>query len=59
MKKICIYPKDVSRVLGIGERKAQRLLNKIKIFMNKERHQYITKREFAQYTGIPEDEINL
>ena len=59
MKKICVYPKDASRILDIGNRKAQRLINKIRVFLNKEKHQYITKKEFSQYTGIPEEDIDL
>lgn len=57
MKSICICPKDISKNLGYGERKAQRMLNKIKQHLKKEKHQFVTKKEFAEYAGIPEDEL--
>jgi len=56
MKRICIYAKDVSIITGRGQRYAQRLLKDIRFALNKHDHQYITFKEFADYTGI---EFNL
>lgn len=59
MKRVCIYPKDVARITGMGIRKAQRLLRIIRFTYSKQKHQYITIKEFCNYTGIAEDTIEL
>jgi tRNA1(Val) A37 N6-methylase TrmN6 len=52
LKRICIYPKDIQRITGKSEKSAQRLLTKMKKELGKEKHQFITAKEFAQYSGI-------
>jgi ribosomal silencing factor RsfS len=52
MKRVCIYPKDVSILTGKSLRHAQKLLQTIKDAMKKRRDQYVTIDEFAEYTGI-------
>ena len=57
LKRICIYPKDVQRITGRSERYGRKLLEKIRTHLNKEQHQFITLKEFSEYTGINEAEI--
>ena len=52
LDRICIYPKDVQRITGKSEKSGQRLLRKIKNELGKQEHQFITKDEFATYSGI-------
>lgn len=59
LKRICIYPKDVQRITGRSERYGRKLLQKIKNHFEKESHQFITIKEFCEYTGINEEEIEL
>ena len=59
MKRICIFPKDAAVLIGINERDAQKLFRLIRLAYNKKKHQYITLKEFAEYTGISEDLIDL
>lgn len=59
MKRICIYPKDIARITGMGLRKAQKLLQNIRFIYNKQKHQYITKKELADHLGIDEKDIEL
>ncbi|MNK36671.1 hypothetical protein D3C87_552260 [compost metagenome] len=59
MERICVYPKDVCKATGHGERQAQRLLKKIRIALNKEKDQFITKKEFCDFTGIDPDLMDL
>jgi hypothetical protein len=59
MERVCVFPKDVVRLIGLSEREAQKLIRDIRLALNKCKHQYVTKREFAQYTGISEDLIKL
>jgi len=59
MKRICIYPSDLSKILGINIRSAQRLLRHIKVVLKKEKHQFVTKQELAKYLDIDLDSFEL
>ncbi|WP_298152363.1 hypothetical protein [Flavobacterium sp.] len=55
--RVCMYPKDVQRIMGKEYTQARRYLIKIKKHLKKEDHQYISVEEFADYTGLPIEEI--
>ncbi len=57
-KRACIYPKDIQRITGRSERYGRKLLNDIKIFLDKEPHQFVTVVEFSEYSGIQLDIVN-
>ncbi|WP_159951732.1 hypothetical protein [Polaribacter septentrionalilitoris] len=57
-KRACIYPKDIQRITGRSERYCRMLINKIKEYLDKEPHQFITVQDFANYSGIEEETIN-
>ncbi|WP_339610582.1 hypothetical protein [uncultured Planktosalinus sp.] len=56
-KRICIYPKDIQRITGKSERHARNLLSKIREYLNKEPHQFVTTEEFASFTGIKKEVV--
>jgi len=56
--RACIYPKDIQCITGRSERYGRKLLNDIKAHFGKEQHQFITIKEFSEYSGIEEDIIN-
>ena len=56
-KRACIYPKDIQRITGRSERYCRMLINKIKEYLDKEPHQFITVQDFANYSGIEEETI--
>lgn len=56
-KRICIYPNDVQLLTGKSYRFSRELLSNLRQALGKEKHQFITFREFANYTGIKLDEI--
>lgn len=56
-KRICIYPKDIQRITGKSNRHARNLLSKIREYLNKEPHQFITTDEFADFTGIKKEKV--
>ena len=58
-KRACIYPKDIQRITGRSERYGRKLLNEIKVYLDKKPHQFITIYEFSEYSGIEIDIINL
>ena len=58
IKRACIYPKDIQRITGRSERYCRMLINKIKEYLDKEPHQFITVQDFANYSGIEEETIN-
>ncbi|MFK7747641.1 MAG: hypothetical protein AB8B65_04575 [Kordia sp.] len=57
-KRACIYPKDIQRITGRSERYGRKLLNDIKNYFDKEPYQFITVKDFAEYSGIDEEIIN-
>lgn len=57
LKRICIYPKDVQRITGRSERYGRKLLQKVRRHFEKDQHQFVTIKEFSEYTGINEAEI--
>lgn len=56
-KRICIYPKDVMRITGKGEKFSRNYLEKIREKFQKEEHQFITVSEFCGYTGLSVDQV--
>ncbi|MDG1729438.1 MAG: hypothetical protein P8I04_06155 [Algibacter sp.] len=57
-KRACIYPKDIQRITGRSERYGRKLLKDIRNFFGKESYQFITIKEFAEYSGIEEEVVN-
>lgn len=55
--RVCMYPKDVQRIMGKEYTQARRYLKKIKEHLNKEDHQYISIEEFCRYSGLPLEEV--
>lgn len=54
MELLCIYTKQVSGLLRVGERQAQRILQAIRKEVNKEKKQAVTIKEFCDYKGFDE-----
>ena len=52
MKRICIYTPDIQLITGKSERQSRNILNDIKVFYKKEKHQLVTIDEFSKYVGI-------
>jgi len=55
--RIIIYPKDVQRITGRGERYARLLLKKIRDHFEKGDHQLVSVRDFCTYTGLRYEEV--
>jgi hypothetical protein len=52
-----IYPKDVQRITGKSNRYGRQLLNKIKMQLSKEPHQFVSVEEFCQFTGLTSKQV--
>ena len=55
--RVCMYPKDVQRIMGKEYTQARRYLIKIKKHLKKEDHQYVSVEEFSKYSGLPIEEV--
>ena len=53
--RIVIYAKDIMDITGRKERAARKLLSKIRKKYNKANGEFITIKEFSEYTKISED----
>lgn len=58
MKRLCIYPKDIMIITGKSERYSRKLLNRIKQSLGKSPDQFLTVKEFSEYSGLDEEEVN-
>jgi len=56
--RACIYPKDIQCITGRSERYGRRFLNDIKAHFGKQPYQFITSKEFAEYSGIDLEIVN-
>lgn len=54
----CIYPKDIQCITGRSERYGRKLLNDIKKHFGKQKRQFVTSEEFAEYSGIKLEIVN-
>lgn len=59
MERVCIYASDISKITGRNIRYSQNLLKDLKFMLNKKKHQYITKKELANYLSIDPDSFRL
>lgn len=57
MKRICIYTSDVMLITGKSERQARNIINDIKAYFRKEKHQFITIKEYCEYSGLKEEDV--
>ncbi|MGQ0826962.1 MAG: hypothetical protein ACT4ON_01075 [Bacteroidota bacterium] len=57
VSRICIYPKDVMRITGKGERYGRKLIERIKKKYLKEDHQFVTVEEFCSFTGLKTEQV--
>jgi len=55
--RIVIYAKDVMMITGRKERAAWKLLAQIRKKYSKKKGQFVTAREFAEFTGIALEDI--
>lgn len=55
--RIVIYPKDVQRLTGKSEKSSRELFKKIRLCKAKEKHQFVSIQDFADFTGISVDLI--
>ena len=56
-KRICIYPKDVQVLTGKSERSARKIIAKLRLIHSKDKHQFISVKEFCDYAGLEEMEV--
>jgi len=55
--RIIIYAKDVENITGRRSRTCYTILEKIRIHFGKKRTDFITIKEFSEFTSIPESQI--
>lgn len=57
-RRLVVYPKDVENITGRKDRTARTLIQNIRKAFGKQKHQFITIKEFCTYTGIDEDLVH-
>ena len=57
MKRLCIYTKEISIILGISERSAQQLVRRIRDVYAISIDRSVTIREFCEYMELPYGDV--
>ena len=55
--RIVIYAKDISNITGRKERTARKMIAQIRKKYKKKKGDFISVKEFCQFTGLEEDSI--
>lgn len=55
--RLCMRTKDICNITGYSMKTARAIINDIKVFHKKEKHQMVTIHEFSSYMNIPVDQI--
>lgn len=57
IKRVCIYPKDIQRITGKSYRQSTRILQKLRIYLNKQQNELVSIEEFCQYTSLKFEQV--
>lgn len=55
--RLCIYPKEAAVILGRTEKHTYKIFQSIRDSYGLKANQYVSISIFAEYTGLPEEEI--
>ena len=56
-QRLVIHTNDITKILGINIRTAQRLLQSIRESLGRKKKDYVSIREFADYVHLSEEEV--
>jgi hypothetical protein len=56
-KRIVIYAKDVENITGRKERTARKILQEIREKLGKQKWEFVSIKEFCDYTGLKEEDV--
>lgn len=56
-QRLVIHTNDITKILGINIRTAQRLLQTIREELGRKKKDYVSIKEFADYVHLTEDEV--
>jgi hypothetical protein len=57
VQRLVIHTDDITKILGINIRTAQRLLQTIREELGRKKKDYVSIKEFADYVHLGEDEV--
>jgi len=57
LQRLVIHSNDITKILGINIRTAQRLLQTIREELGRKKKDYVSIKEFAEYVHLGEDEV--
>lgn len=56
-QRLCIHPKDIAKITGKIERFSGEFIQRIRLRLGKEEHQFITIEEFCNDAGLQEEKV--
>jgi hypothetical protein len=56
-RRVVITTKDIQNILGLCERSARELMQRLRFMLEKGPEQYVTVDEFCRFTGLTKDDV--
>ncbi len=56
-KRLCIYPKDIQRITGKSYRQSIRVMQKIRVDLDKNDNELVSITEFCAYTSLIHEQV--
>lgn len=57
--RLCIYPKDIQRIMGLSYRQSVRYMHRIRRTLNKADNEVLSVEEFCHYTSLKYEQVAL
>ena len=55
--RLCIYPKDIQRIMGLSYRQSIRYMHRIRTALNKTENEVLSVEEFCEYTSLKYEQV--
>ena len=55
--RLCIYPKDIQRIMGLSYRQSIRYMHRIRKALNKTENEVLSVEEFCDYTSLKYEQV--
>ena len=55
--RLCIYPKDIQRIMGLSYRQSIRYMHRVRTALEKTENEVLSVEEFCVYTSLKYEQV--
>ncbi len=55
--RLCIYPKDIQRIMGLSYRQSIRYMHRVRTALDKSENEVLSIEEFCLYTSLKYEQV--